>query len=701
MRKHIIGFILLFQTWIIFASPMSITLYIKTDQFGYRPNDKKIAVIAQPKVGFNAPSSYTPGTTFKVRRWDNDVEIFSGTITSWKNGITHPQSGDKVWWFDFSSVTTVGEFYVEDVQNNLSSGKFIIHNDVYTKLLRAATHALFYQRCGTAITAAHGGIWTHAACHLAANQDLACRDVENPNNAATAKDLSGGWHDAGDYNKYVNYAYTPLHNLLFAYQETPSVFTDDWGIPESQNGIPDLLDEVKYELDWLIKMQQADGSVLNKVSVTDFRTASPPNNDVAKRYYGRASTSATLTVASVFAHASLVLKTLNPTYSAILLTKAQNAWNWAVANPSIMYANTGFQTSSPDVSTYDILARKIGAAAMLFAATNQTAYKTFFESNYASLHCLQWEYFYSFEATYNDMALFYTTLSGISPTVSTTILTGFRNSTLNTAELYPSVLNNTDAYRAYMKDVDYVWGNNMQKALMGVMYENMIRYNQSPSEHANFRTQALDYLHFLHGVNPLSIVMLSNTGSIGADNFATQIYHEWTGDGTNFDQNPIPALLTGGINKDFSVKTISPPANQPVQKSYKDWNTSYPENSWEITEPSISYQGAYIRLLSKYATRTAISPLVSPLVFEKNDPLSIFPNPVKTNLKFQFNTLSNESFIVEVIDLLGKVVWREQYKNVDSQQIMEVYVGHLPHGNYHLKVSTKRNLFTKSFDITH
>ncbi len=699
MRRLFTTFILFFKTWAIFGSPMSISLNIKTDQFGYRPNDTKVAIIAQPKVGFNAPSTYTPGTTFKVRRWDNNVEVFSGTITSWKNGITHTQSGDKVWWFDFSSLTTVGEYYVEDVQNSLSSNKFIIHNDVYTTLLRAATHALFYQRCGTAITTAHGGTWTHSACHMATNQDLTCRDVENQGNAATAKDLSGGWHDAGDYNKYVNYAYTPIHNLLFAYQENPSVFTDDWGIPESKNGIPDLLDEVKYELDWLIKMQQADGSVLNKVSVTDFATASPPNNDVAKRFYGKASTSATLTVASVFAHAALVFKTINPTYSATLLTKAQNAWNWALANPSVIYQNTGFQSSSPEVTIYDILACKIGASAMLFAATNQATYKTFFESNYASLHCLQWEYFYSFEATYNDIALFYTTLSGISPVVSTTILTSFKNSTANTAEFYPATLNATDAYRAYMKDGDYVWGNNMQKALMGVMYENMIRFNQNPTEHANFRTQALDYLHFLHGVNPLSIVMLSNTGSIGADNFATQIYHGWTGDGTAFDLNPIPALLTGGFNKNFTVKTISPPANQPNQKSYKDWNTSDPENSWEITEPSISYQGAYIRLLSKYATKTAISPVVSPTISEKNDPLSIFPNPTKTTLNFQFNTSTSTSIFVEIIDVLGKVVWKERFENVDSQQVVEVYVGNLSYGNYQLRLSVGQEAYSKIFMI--
>ena len=701
MRQLFLFTAYLFLTVTLYGSPMSISLNIKTDQFGYRPNDAKVAVIAQPQIGFNAPSSYTPGATFKVRRWNGDAEVFSGSITAWKNGTTHAQSGDKVWWFDFSSLTTVGEYYVEDVQNGLSSNKFVIHNDIYTTILRAATHALFYQRCGTAITATHGGAWTHAACHIATNQDLACRDVQNSNNAATAKDLSGGWHDAGDYNKYVNYSYTAVHNLLFAFQENPSVFTDDWGIPESRNGVPDLLDEIKYELDWLIKMQNADGSVLNKVSVTDFSAASPPNSDFGKRFYGKASTSSTLTAASIFAHASLVYKTIMPAFSDILKAKAISAYDWAVANPAVMYANTGFQSSSPEVTAYDISARKIGAAAMLYAATNTATYKTFFENNYTHLHCIQWLYFYSFEATYNDIALFYTTLSGISTSVSTDILLRFKTSTTNETDFYPSFSNKTDAYRAYMKDEDYVWGSNMQKALLGVMYENMIRYNQNASEHTNYRTQALDYLHFLHGINPLSIVMLSNTGSIGADNYATQIYHEWTGEGTVFDRNPIPALLTGGFNKNFSVKTISPPANQPIQKSYKDWNTSDPENSWEITEPAISYQAAYIRLISKYATKTALSPIVSPTVLDKNDPLSIFPNPTDFFLNFQFNPQVNSDFLIQIIDELGKVVFTENYKSIDNQKLIKINLRNFANGNYHLKVSTVQSTYSKPFTVIH
>lgn len=681
------------------TSPATITLNIKTDQFGYRPTDTKVAVISQPQTGFNAPSSYKPGSTFKIRNWKDDKEVFSGTVTAWKNGITHTQSGDKVWWFDFSALTTEGEYYVEDTANKISSNKFVIHNDIYTNVLRAATKALFYQRCGIEISKTEGGVWTHLVCHKGANQDLACRDVEIPNNAASAKDLSGGWHDAGDYNKYVNYTYNAVHNLLFAYQETPSVFTDNFGIPESNNGVPDVLDEVKYELDWLIKMQNANGSVLSKVSVTDYAAGSPPNTDVAKRFYGKASTSSTLTVASIFAHASLVFKTINPDYSAILLTKAQNAWDWAVANPSVIFKNTGFESSSPELTTYETSARKICAAALLFAATNKVAYKSFFETNYTNLNFIKSHYFSSFEATYNDIALFYTTLTNVSPNVSANILSNLKTSTMNEKDLYPSFINKTDAYRAYMNDVDYVWGSNMQKALVGVMYEDMILYNQNPAEHANYRTQALDYLHFLHGVNPLSLVMLSNCGSLGADNFAMQIYHDWTGDGSIFDKNPIPALLTGGINKDFSIKSISPPANQPVQKSYKDWNTSDPENSWEITEPAIAYQGAYIRLVSKYAT-TSVLPLDILPNIDLDDPLSIFPNPTSSYLNFQFGTKTDRDFSVQIIDKLGRIVWTKEYKGIDFQKVIKIDLGTLANGSYHLKLVATQGTYTKSFVIT-
>ena len=97
--------------------------------------------------------------------------------------------------------------------------------------------------------------WTDGAAFIGPGQDKEARYVNDKENASMAKNLSGGWMDAGDYNKYVTFAGSAVHMLLTAYEQNPKIFSDDFNIPESGNGIPDLIDEVKYELDWIKKMQ--------------------------------------------------------------------------------------------------------------------------------------------------------------------------------------------------------------------------------------------------------------------------------------------------------------------------------------------------------------------------------------------------------------------------------------------------------------
>jgi hypothetical protein len=97
-------------------------------------------VIADPQVGYNAAETFNPGTganQYQVRRWDNDAIVFTGTLQQWNGGATHTQSGDRGWWFDFSSVTTAGSYYVFDVANNVGSFRFDIGDNVYDEVLEA------------------------------------------------------------------------------------------------------------------------------------------------------------------------------------------------------------------------------------------------------------------------------------------------------------------------------------------------------------------------------------------------------------------------------------------------------------------------------------------------------------------------------------------------------------------------------------
>ncbi|MCC6459648.1 MAG: glycoside hydrolase family 9 protein [Saprospiraceae bacterium] len=677
MKQSLLLFGLALQLLGHAQSPV-VSPYFKIDQFGYLPTAQKVAVIARPQTGAGAPGTYTPSATLQVRRHGDHSVAFSATAQAWNSGATHAQSGDKVWWLDFSALSETGVFYVFDPLANLASQPFRIAADAYTLPLRRAVKALYYQRCGTAITAAHGGQWTHSACHQGNGQDTGCRLVSNPS-TASAKDLSGGWHDAGDYNKYVNFTYGTLHDLLFAYENNPGVFTDDFDIPESGNGSPDLVDEIRYELEWLLKMQQPDGAVLSKISVTEFQAASPPNLDNASRYYSAASTSATLTVASVFAHAARVLKTV-PNQSAfadLLNARAELAWTWAEAHPAVLGSNSGFQSADPEVSDYDRQARKTCAAAFLFALTGKAVYKTYFENQYTALHPYEWSYFYAFESTYGDVLLFYSRLAGISPSVKSNILSRFNNSTNGAADFFPAVAAHTDAYRAYLKDGDYVWGSNLVKARTGLMYLNMNLNLQSPANQAAYQNAALDYLHYLHGVNPPGLAMLSNLQADGIAQAARQIYHGWTGDGTAWDNNPIPGLLTGGMNQYYSG-TNAYFNNQPVQKKYLDWNTSWPENSWEITEPAIYYQAGYVRLVSHFAT-AELSVAVSNPQEKRELEFSVAPNPASQSI--QISIAAPGPWQIQLLNLEGRVVLAQLLDDSGWLSLEQV-----PAGSYLLRV---------------
>jgi hypothetical protein len=555
----------------------------------------------------------------------NNALVFSGPATTWHAGATYTQSGDKLWWFDFSSVTTTGSYYIYDPTNNKRSFFFDIRPDVYSDVMKQAMRMFFYQRSGKAKTTQYAGIWSDGASHLGTQQDLDCRLVTNPI-ASTSKSLQGGWFDAGDYNKYVNFAYEPIHDLLLAYMERPGVWGDDYNIPQSGNGVPDILDEVKWELDWLRRMQIADGSVLMKVSVTDWSAASPPSADTGFRRYGPAQASSTRTAASMYAIGALAFQqcgipSLQP-YADSLKTAAINAWNWLVINPGFStYNNAGFLSANPEIDSYQQTSAQVGAAVLLYALTGQSTYKTYVDNNYTQIHPLLWTFWYPWESIIQDLLLYYSSLPGATTSVKNAIRNSFISSMTNNSHLLPAYTNKTCGYRAFMSDGDNTWGSNRPRGHTGLIFYNYIQYDLA-GDTVPYRNAALGYLNFLHGLNPISRVMLTNMNSHGAEKSANEMYHSWFADGTDYDNaltslyGPAPGYQPGGFNPSFQPDpsyqgTIEPPQNQPSLKSYKDWNTSWPENSWEITETSISNQGSYIKLLSKYIPPVPCSKLVT------------------------------------------------------------------------------------------
>src|SRR5919199_2011943 len=227
------------------AAPPTTTGAIRIDQFGYLQNARKVAVIINPQVGSNANQPFNASTgqnQYQVRRWADDAVVFTGTIQAWKEGVTQASSGDKGWWFDFSQVNTPGSYYIFDVGNNVGSYRFEIGDNVYNEVLKAAVRTYFYQRINFAKQPPYTDAkWADAATHEGPGQDREARSRYAKTDPSTARDVSGGWMDAGDMNKYVTFAEEPVALLLEAYRLNPSVFTDNFNIPESGNGIPDIL----------------------------------------------------------------------------------------------------------------------------------------------------------------------------------------------------------------------------------------------------------------------------------------------------------------------------------------------------------------------------------------------------------------------------------------------------------------------------
>jgi hypothetical protein len=509
------------------------------------------------------------------------------------------------------------------------SEDFVINENIYNELINTALKTFYYQRCGTAKSSIYvGDAYADTECHI---QDLNAKFIEDPTNISLEKDMSGGWHDAGDYNKYVNFAIVPVLDLLFSYEFNPEAWTDDVDIPESSNGIPDLLDEVKYELDWLSKMQDTDGGVYSIVGVENYATASPPSADNATRFYGDKSTSATRSAACMFAFAAKQFSKINnPTaqsYVSDLTTKAENAWNWAITNPSETYYNSGIiggGEQEEDMYTSDM--RKLMAAIFLYDLTGNTTYKTYVENNYDDSHMIQWGFVYPFEHLIQLSLLYYAHLDGVDVTVADDIKSTYKTSVESSADNMPAFTNDLDPYYSYVEDANYVWGSNRVKSNSGIMYQAYKHFNINPANNTIAANYEASYLHYIHGLNPNGFTYLTNMQSLGSSKSANTIYHGWFTDGSSdWDHvlestyGPPPGFVPGGPNPSWSLDaccpagcgasnpdciTLTPPDGQPALKSYRDWNTSWPQNSWEITENAIGYQGSYLLLLSSKVNRT-------------------------------------------------------------------------------------------------
>ncbi|MDY3995188.1 MAG: glycoside hydrolase family 9 protein, partial [Candidatus Onthovivens sp.] len=301
--------------------------------------------------------------------------------TTIKSGTTYWFKCEPIAWNILSN--TNGEYYINIDGIDEKSFSFTIGDDIYDDLLGAAVKYYYYQRSGIALTEEYAGEWAHDAFFMGDLARPGVNELELPIQSTMGTDnveylqnegIEKGWFDAGDYGKYVdNGAYT-VKKLLYMYETYPELFKDDIGIPESGNGIPDILDEVAWELDFFLAMQDEDGGIYHSVEGLNVDPFSPENYGDYNRHIadvdgttgqtGIKPTHTTAIGASALAQASVIYKNIDSEYSEKLLNSALKAWSYLEENLEPLTV-TGPAYS--DTRTDDI--QRLAAASSLYRAT--------------------------------------------------------------------------------------------------------------------------------------------------------------------------------------------------------------------------------------------------------------------------------------------------------------------------------------------
>lgn len=286
------------------------TYNVRADSVGYLPNRIKRAVF----VGDDA--------AFSVHSADDDSSVFDGTAAG---PTLATDTGEMVYIADFSKLTQPGKYYVKAKVGR--SATFTIGSDAFVGALSTTMLGLYGQRCSVDVDFEHADDeFKHGACHTAA------ADLSRVSSGS--KTDHGGWHDAGDYGKYsVNGAFSVAF-LMSAYEHFSAFAkTASFDIPEKGGDVPDLLDEARVELEWLLEIQFEDGSFSHKVTAKNFEGFVMPEADTQKRYFVSASSAGTGDSVAALAQAARLYGDFDADFAAKCLAAAKKGQDWLDAHP--------------------------------------------------------------------------------------------------------------------------------------------------------------------------------------------------------------------------------------------------------------------------------------------------------------------------------------------------------------------------------
>ena len=512
----------------------SVEKMILVDQIGYRPGDVKQAVLWGEGISKN-PVVVNAAT---------NVVVYNG---SYDRMVQNSATGRLEALFDFSEVKEPGKYKIQS--GGQESFEFEIKEDVYKDALAASVKMLSLQRCGCELSKDLAGQYAHPACH-----------TEKAKIYGTNKkiDVSGGWHDAGDYGRYVVSGAKAACDLMLAYENNPESFNDNLGIPESGNMVPDLLDEARYEIEWLFKMQNKEGGVYHKVTCANFPGFVMPEEETDELIVCPVSSTATGDFAATMAMAARIYKQYDPEFAQKCLDAAEKSADFLSRKYTFIGAKNPKDIVTgeyPDNKDQD---ERFWAYAELFRTTGNEKYdKMAQRTKPEGFGDLGWQGV----AGYGAFAYLKSNSSGV---FKSTIQEQF-DKAVNDITDYASKGTNK------VSVTHFNWGSNMgvaNNAMLMLLHDNL----SGSSENNDL---AMAQLHYLFGNNGTAYCFLTGFGSLSPE----QTHHR----PSQAKGETMPGMLVGGPNQDLEDPFVASVCNgKPAALCYVDNSQSYSTNETAV-----------------------------------------------------------------------------------------------------------------------
>ncbi|MDT7543108.1 MAG: endoglucanase [Acidobacteriota bacterium] len=554
--------ILLFSLLNVASAPST---QIKVDQVGYLMRARKVALVV----------STHHADAFNVRRTRDDSVAFSGKLAA---PVDDADSGDRVQAADFTKLEEAGSYYL-DVPGVGRSWDFSVGANVYAHAFYIAMRAFYGQRCGTAVDlGAEFPGYTHAACHL--------RGAYHVSSGKTGpRESARGWHDAGDYGRYIVNSGISTATLLWTWELFGARLRNiNLNIPESNDRTPDLLDEVRWNLDWMLTMQDADGGVWHKQTSEQFAAFVMPERDDSVSYVVGTgavpykSSCATADFAAVTAMAARDYEPFDHAYAKKSLSAAERAWKWLDKHPDVLFRNPA-RIVTGEYGDRRCGDERLWASAELWRTTKKDQYQRYFLSHFREYAKGPDAFAPPSWANVAPLAMWTYVLGGGEDQAAVKLI---RKGSLKAAD---ETVERTgrNGYRNSLLTRDYVWGSNGVAANYGVQLLMANAMRPRP----RYVAAALEDLHYILGRNTFSLSFVTRLG----ENPFRHPHHRPSAADDNAE--PWPGLMSGGPNRSRQDPAMRKLSDLPPARMYLDEQESYATN-----EVAINWNAPLVFLLA-------------------------------------------------------------------------------------------------------